>query len=455
MVADTKLRIPDYSVQEQIARGGFGLVWRAVHLATRQSVAIKVLHADLVGSRDIILRFQREAETIAQLHHPNVVELYECGMLEDGRPYLVMEHLTGPDLGAYLEDHGPMSTAMATQVLEALTSALAAAHDQGIVHRDLKASNVILSQRDGALRVVLLDFGIAKLVEQSGEPITEVRQAVGSAVCIAPEQIRGEEVDPRTDVYGLGSLAFHMLTGSPPFDGDWISSMDAHLFADRPRPSDRLDIATTFDDVVVRAMSVDRARRHASVREFYTAWCAAARESASGSWRERSRTASQWVVGCYVDVHADMSVFNEPEPALLDDMAAVFPMASSYLEERGFMLAYESGDSALFVLPCDEHDQERRALAINHALELLPRLYQRARRHPLVHVNLFLHADQAEFGHSGVCGGPILDTTEWVVPHDAHAVLVSVVVAENLQLGEYARPVTERIISIYELPATR
>jgi hypothetical protein len=227
--------------------------------------------------------------------------------------------------------------------------------------------------------------------------------------------------------------------------------MDSHLFAERPRPSDRLDIAATFDDLIVRAMSVDRAQRYAGVRDFYTAWCAAVRDNASGSWQTRMRTSSEWVVGCYVDVHADMSAFNEPEPALLDDMAAVFPVASRYLEERGFMLAYESGDSALFVLSCDENDQDSRAAAINLALELLPRLYQRAGRHPLVHVNLFLHFDQVEFGQSGVSGGPILDTTEWVVPYDAHAVLVSTDLAENLELGPYATPVTERVLSIYRL----
>ena len=449
---DIQLSIPGYVIQEKIAEGGFGVVWRALDERDGTTVAIKVLHAELINSHDIILRFKREADTIAQLRHPNVVELFRYGRLLDGRPYLVMEYLSGDNLAAHVERHGPMTPEQVLSVLEPLCDALGQAHELGIVHRDLKASNVFMSQHRDELRVVLLDFGIAKLLEQTGEPITAVRQTIGSPPCISPEQIRGDYVDARADVYGLGSLAFHMLTGSPPFEGAWITVMDQHLFADRPRPSDRLDITSAFDDIVVRAMSLEPGDRFAGPREFLRAWAIVLHEPGGPLPSLSLSGASQQVVGCFVDVHAEIGALAEPEDRLIDDMASVLPIASSLLEAYGFVLAYESGDSALFVMAHDADLRsavEARASASNVAVLLLESLRARVGAHASVYVNLFLHTADAFMIEGEVAGGMILDSTAWVVVHDGHGVFGSGEFCTDVDFGRELPMLDSNLFQIY------
>lgn len=452
MNPETQLRIPGYSIQEQIAEGGFGVVWRARDTMSGAIVAIKVLHAELVGSHDIILRFKREADTIAQLRHANVVELYRYGRLIDGRPYLVMEYLSGDNLAKHVERYGPMTPEEVLGVLAPLCDALAQAHELGIVHRDLKASNVVLSQEPGGLRVVLLDFGIAKLLEQTGEPITAVRQTIGSPPCISPEQIRGDYVDGRADVYGLGCLAFHMLTGSPPFVGAWMTVMDQHLFADRPRPSDRLDITSAFDEVVVRAMSMEPGDRFAGPHEFLIAWEGALREPTRELILPDGDGATSHVIGCFLDVHADVSALAEPEDSLIDDMASVLPTAASLLEGHGFITAYESGDSALFVMPYDSSPRaavEARVAVVNLSALLLQSLRARPDADPSVHVNLFLHVDEAFLVDGEVAGGTILDSTEWVIGHDGYGVFATGEFCVDIDFGRTPDEVSPNIFQIY------
>ena len=156
------------------------------------------------------MRFEREARSIAKLKHPNVVRLHEFGKLDNNRPYIVMELLHGPNLENHIKESGAIRPREILMILEQLCSALEVAHENGIIHRDLKASNVVLSQKDGIQRVVLLDFGIAKLLETGGPNLTASRVTIGSPVCMAPEQITGNTIDPRTDIYALGSLTFLM-----------------------------------------------------------------------------------------------------------------------------------------------------------------------------------------------------------------------------------------------------
>lgn len=452
MNSEIQLRIPGYAIQEQIAEGGFGVVWRAADQRTGATVAIKVLHAELIGSHDIILRFKREADTIAQLRHPNVVELYRYGRLIDGRPYLVMEYLSGDNLAQHVERYGPMAPEQVLEVLQPLCDALGQAHEMGIVHRDLKASNVVLSQEDGGLRVVLLDFGIAKLLEQTGEPITAVRQTIGSPPCISPEQIRGDYVDGRADVYGLGCLAFHMLTGSPPFVGAWMTVMDQHLFADRPRPSDRLDITTAFDEVVVRAMSLEPGDRYAGPRQFLMAWEASLRDPTEGISQPEADGATRQVIGCYLDVHADVAVLGEPEDWLIDDMASVLPTATNLLEGNGFVLAYESGDSALFVMPYDPDPRsavQARVAVVNLTALLIQSLRARPEAHPSVYVNLFLHTADAYMIDGEVAGGTILDSTAWVVAHDGYGVFGTGEVCADIDFGKTTPEIAANVFQIY------
>ena len=451
----TPLLIPGFVIEERIAEGGFGVVWRALHRETQETVAIKVLHAELVSSHDIILRFKREAEAIAQLHHPNVVELFHYGRLIDGRPYLVMEYLDGDNVAVHLERHGPIPPEKTLEVMEPLCDALGKAHDLGIVHRDLKASNVILCQEPAGMRAVLLDFGIAKLIEQTGDPITAVRQAVGSPVCISPEQIRGDYVDARTDVYGLGSLAFHILTGSPPFEGSWLTVMDKHLFGERPLPSARIDITPAFDHVVVKAMSLEPLDRYPGPREFLADWRRAVHESQgivqAPEVTPAGSDVDQPVIGCYIDVRAEEALLDEPPEALLDDMASILPTAEAFLVGHGFLLAYESGDSALYVLPYDDKVAAAAASAhagvIDLAAMLLPTLRVRPGAHDGVHINLFLHVGDAYLMDGEVAGGSILDSTDWVLTQETsrYGLYASNTFCRDVQLDRSLTPVSEHV----------
>jgi serine/threonine-protein kinase len=200
-----------YRVERLIGNGGFAAVYEARDPDGRR-VAIKRLHGELALRSHDILRFDREIRIIRGLRHPNVVEILDVG--DDQAPYFVMELLHGTDLSDHIARRGRLSLEETVEILAPVCSALSAAHQKGIVHRDLKASNVFLDRE----RVVLLDFGVAKLLDGTALRLTRSHLIVGSPACMAPEQILNGPVDERTDVYGLGVLAYQMLTGALPFN---------------------------------------------------------------------------------------------------------------------------------------------------------------------------------------------------------------------------------------------
>jgi serine/threonine-protein kinase len=258
-------RIGDYLVGHRIAQGGFGDVYEAEHHLDHYSVAIKVLRAHVGDDETEVARFQREARALRLIDHPGVVHVYAEGALRSGRPYFVMERLEGRTLDARLEQQGPLTVREVARVLEPLCGALSAAHAAGIVHRDVKAGNVFL----GESRVVLFDFGVAKLPTSEDE----VGEVIGTPSCMAPEQVHSQPVDARTDVYALGALIHHMLTGHAPFDGPSISTvqyLSAH--GPRPRPSSLAPVSSRFDLVVANAMARDRNERYASAIELLDAF---------------------------------------------------------------------------------------------------------------------------------------------------------------------------------------
>ena len=257
-----------YCFDRLVGEGGFGQVWCARREGDDQLVAIKILHLELVRSVDAMTRFQRELDAIARLDHPNVVRGLGHGALPDGRPYLILEYVQGPSLREVLHQRGALPPAEMLAILEPLCDALHVAHEAGLVHRDVKASNVILAQRDGAIRPVLLDFGLVKLIDQVGPGLTSSRSMLGTPAAMAPEQMRGHPVDSRTDIYALGLLAFHMLTGQPAFGGTGVVQSYLQVHGPRPRPSSKVDIDPAIDDPVARALSPDPAGRFSDARSF-------------------------------------------------------------------------------------------------------------------------------------------------------------------------------------------
>ena len=256
-----------------IGEGGFGQVWRAYRDPDRSPVAIKILHLELVRSNDALTRFQRELDAIQRLEHPNVVRALDHGTIADGRPYLVLEFIEGPSLREVLLDRGALPPREMLQILAPLCEALAVAHDAGLVHRDVKPSNVILAQDEaGQLRPVLLDFGLVKLVDQVGPGLTSSRSMLGTPAAMAPEQMRGQPVDARTDVYALGLLIYHMLTGQPAFGGaPGVVQSYLQVHGARPRPSNKVDIDPAIDEPVAKALAPDPAARFAGTRALYEA----------------------------------------------------------------------------------------------------------------------------------------------------------------------------------------
>lgn len=435
-------RIGDYELITQIARGGFGVVWRGRHVHSQQPVAVKIIRAELIASEELVLRLEREARAIALTRHSNVVELYDFGKLDDGRPYLVMEHVPGVDLDAYIRSRGALPPAEVLSILAPLGDALAAVHAQGIVHRDIKGSNIMLSVRGGARRVVLLDFGVAKLLEHRGQPITAPRCTVGTPQCMAPEQILGLPVDARTDVYALGSLAFQMLTGEAPFPGEDVTVTNAHLIAERPRPSGRAGITPAFDDVIVRAMNRFPEQRYDGAPAFVAAFRAALHAGDALPPGRRRKA-----VGIYVDVQATPQNTGSTayDDAMLDDMESVVPQAWSYLREHGCLLAYENGNSALFVSPLApdvELGASFRRESVDLATRLLHALQGRPGRIAQVAVSVHLHLGDVEIADSTVTGGPLLDLPLWVASISnqisADILLGSAAVVANLDV-----PVTQ------------
>src|SRR5437016_4163176 len=233
-------RAGEYLILGTIASGGCGTVYTAEHRVLGRKAAVKVLHSQLASSPEMVERFVREARVVNRIGHPNIVDIYEFGELGDKRPYFVMELLEGTSLATIVERRGRLTAAQALSYLEPVCDALRAAHSAGVVHRDLKASNVAVVKEGDPPRVKLLDFGIAKLVRTApGERgLTAVGQRIGTPYAMAPEQIRGGAIDTRVDIYALGVLLYQLLTGRYPFiSGDPVEMERLHVESPPPRPS--------------------------------------------------------------------------------------------------------------------------------------------------------------------------------------------------------------------------
>jgi len=225
-----------YEVLRMIGEGGMGRVYEARHtrLHTKR-FAIKVLHHELARQPEVVTRFQREAEAASVLTHPNVVGVYDVNTSADGRPYIVAELLQGEELGRYLDRVGRLPYVEAVHIVRQVCHALGAAHQNGIVHRDVKPENIFLAGASGTVKV--LDFGISKVAEFS-DGLTKTGTVMGTPDYMAPEQARGDRVDARADIYAVGAILYRALTGQKPFEGlDAMAILTAVLTQEPPRPT--------------------------------------------------------------------------------------------------------------------------------------------------------------------------------------------------------------------------
>lgn len=252
-----------FHLEKEVGAGGMGTVYRGRDLRRGDRVAVKVVRAN---SLELLKRLGREAEVLSELRHPCLVSFREWGALPDGGAFIAMEWIEGVELAQHLRP-APLGLSHALAMGLGLASALALVHSRGIIHRDIKPNNVVL--RDGdPKRPVLLDFGIAALANlPSG--LTVAGLAIGTPGYMAPEQVRGEPIDERADVYGLGCLLFHTLTGNPPFVGDSAVAVVAEvLHSEPPRLADRLpNTPQALDDLMASLLAKDRAQRPADGTE--------------------------------------------------------------------------------------------------------------------------------------------------------------------------------------------
>ena len=252
-----------YRLVELLGRGGMGEVWRAHDSATNnRTVAIKLLPPHLATDAAFVQRFRHEAEAAAQLTNPHIIPIHNYGEI-DGRLYVDMQLIEGRDLHDELGD-GPLRADRAVHIIEQVAKALQAAHKAGLVHRDVKPSNILLDDDDHAY---LIDFGIARGAEQTR--MTQTGTTIGSWHYMAPERFRAGEVDARADVYALTCVLYECLTGTPPFPGDTLESQVAgHLTDPPPRPSAiRAEVPASFDEVVAKGMAKELDDRYTDARE--------------------------------------------------------------------------------------------------------------------------------------------------------------------------------------------
>ncbi|MDX6643960.1 MAG: hypothetical protein QOD76_1922, partial [Solirubrobacteraceae bacterium] len=263
-------------VEGVAGRGGMGVVYRGTDLRLDRPVAIKLIAPDRATDQAFRERFEREARQTAAIDHPNVIPVYAAGE-EDGHLYLVMRYVGDTDLRRLLRDKRHLPPARAAAVIAQVASALDAAHAAGLVHRDVKPANVLLTADD---HVYLSDFGITRSIDAETR-VTDSGEWVGTVDFMAPESLSGAPADARSDVYALGCVLFMALTGSPPFRRDTVAqTITAHLHEPPPRASTTPGVSVTFDGVLARALAKRPQDRYPSAGDLGRAALAAARGQA-------------------------------------------------------------------------------------------------------------------------------------------------------------------------------
>jgi len=263
-----------YLVRELIGRGGMGAVYSAENQRIGKQVAIKMLTRGHDAGSNSMKRFYREARIMGSLGHPNIVEIYDLGALDNGVPFQVMELLEGQTLAARIEVEGGMPIEDAVEIGEQVLSGLEAAHQRGIVHRDLKPDNVFLAQREGRTIVKLLDFGISKTIGEETLSLTKTGMVVGTPFYLAPEQARGDDVDQRIDVWAMGVLLYEMLTGTTPFRAENYNKLIVRILTTRAEPPSTRQprLSPELEKVIMTALSHDRDDRYADAGEMLAAF---------------------------------------------------------------------------------------------------------------------------------------------------------------------------------------
>ena len=258
-----------YDLSDVLGYGGMAEVFRGRDIRLGRDVAVKTLRVDLAREVSFQARFRREAQSAASLNHPAIVAVYDTGeSMLDGVPvpYIVMEYVEGRTLRDLLKTERRVMPTRALEITAEILGALDYSHRNGIIHRDIKPANVMLTP---AGDVKVMDFGIARSVAQASAAVTQTAAVIGTAQYLSPEQARGEQVDPRSDVYSTGCLLYELLTGTPPFTGDSAVAVAYQHVREDPIPPSRVnaDVSPAIDALVLKAMAKNPANRYQSAAE--------------------------------------------------------------------------------------------------------------------------------------------------------------------------------------------
>lgn len=264
-----------YQLGQLIGRGGMAEVRVALDTRLGRTVAVKIMRSDLANDEIFLTRFRREAHSVAQMNNPNIVNIYDSGeetnIDETGHterlPYIVMEYVKGQTLRNIIKANGPLSQRDAEQVMLGVLNALEYSHRMGIIHRDIKPGNIMISEQ-GMVKV--MDFGIARALDDSVATMTQSQGVVGTAQYLSPEQARGETVDMRSDLYSAGCVLYEMLTGRPPFTGDSAVAIAYQHVSEVATPPSAIvpGLPKMWDQICAKAMAKDRQNRYATAAEF-------------------------------------------------------------------------------------------------------------------------------------------------------------------------------------------
>lgn len=362
-----------YSDIERLTAGGMGVVYRAYDTILAKPVAIKTLIFDHL-QEILVPRFQREAMVVSKLNHPNIVSILDFGISNQTEPYMVMDFVVGKNLEELVEEHGTQSIAEIVEIGRQICRGMAHAHSKGIIHRDLKPSNILIAdQAEPGNNVRIVDFGIAKMNdaepganEQEGA-LTQVGTVVGSPLYMSPEQVRGEIIDERSDIYSLGCVLYFLATGKPPFRGETaFDTMQEHLNSAPRKPileeEEELDTLSQLSSVILNCLAKDADERFSSMEQLGEALreCSTLKVNEEPEEKKYSgliKTFSTWPVFCALGLIVLGIVFL---PDLVDKIAASFSSSDQEQERevpelvKASMKEYKNSKAKFSIRPISE-----------------------------------------------------------------------------------------------------
>jgi eukaryotic-like serine/threonine-protein kinase len=262
-----------FRVDAQLGRGAMGTVYRATQLNLERPVAMKVMRSDILSNPVAIERFKREALAIARLKHPRIVAIYDYGVASEVGAYIVMEYLEGKALNAEVKERKTLPIALAIRWMRQVCSAVAVAHEGGVIHRDLKPHNIFLEATQDGPFVKVLDFGLAKLQRATDDGVGSLTKSgtlVGSPPYMSPEQCEDLPLDAQSDIYSLGCVFYEMVAGRPPLVGSSpIDTLVKHM-NEHPRPASELnpEVPAELDAILLKALAKHKKDRYESAAEF-------------------------------------------------------------------------------------------------------------------------------------------------------------------------------------------